>query len=188
MVSDPPALAQPLPWGPLALPVGDAEEVAIWTLLESVCDPEIPVLSLREIGVLRAVNATPPVWQLWITPTYNGYPAMSQMKEDLLAAMQQAGKQAEVLTGLAPAWSSDWITASGKEKLRAYGIAPPHALAQQADTQRIRLAPKMDSARIACPQCHSLDTTETSPFGSTACKAMYKCLACAEPFDYFKPY
>ena len=187
-MSDPPALAQPLPWGPLALPVGDAEEVAIWTLLESVCDPEIPVLSLREIGVLRAVNATPPVWQLWITPTYNGCPAMSQMKEDLLAAMQQAGKQAEVLTGLAPAWSSDWITASGKEKLRAYGIAPPHVLAQQAGTQRIRLAPKMDSARIACPQCHSLDTTETSPFGSTACKAMYKCLACAEPFDYFKPY
>jgi ring-1,2-phenylacetyl-CoA epoxidase subunit PaaD len=187
-VSQAPTLAQPLPLGPLALPAGDSEEVAIWTLLESVCDPEIPVLSLREIGVLRAIKAVPPLWQLWITPTYNGCPAMSQMKEDLLAAMQQAGKQAEVLTCLAPAWSSDWITASGKEKLRAYGIAPPHALAQQAGTQRIRLAPKMDSARIACPQCHSLDTTETSPFGSTACKAMYKCLACAEPFDYFKPY
>jgi ring-1,2-phenylacetyl-CoA epoxidase subunit PaaD len=177
-----------LPMGPLELPQLDNDVAGIWRLLESVCDPEIPVLSLREIGVLRAVKAAPAGWQLWITPTYNGCPAMSQMKNDLLSAMQQAGKQAEVLTCLAPAWSSDWITESAKEKLRVYGIAPPHSNAVPNATNPIRLAGKMTRVQVACPQCESLDTTEISQFGSTACKAMYKCLACAEPFDYFKPY
>lgn len=177
-----------LPSGPIELPKDDSNESAIWQLLESVSDPEIPVLSLREIGVLRAVTSTTAAWQLWITPTYNGCPAMSQMKADLLNAMQNVGKPAEVITSLAPAWSSDWITDEAKEKLRLYGIAPPLASAQSDGVSVVRLAGKMNRAQVPCPQCGSLDTTETSQFGSTACKAMYKCLACAEPFDYFKPY
>jgi ring-1,2-phenylacetyl-CoA epoxidase subunit PaaD len=188
MVIDNWVSAVPLPMGPLELPQLETDEATIWQLLESVCDPEIPVLSLREIGVLRAVKAAPNGWQLWITPTYNGCPAMSQMKADLLTAMQQAGKQAEVFTCLAPAWSSDWITVTAKEKLRAYGIAPPHSNAAPIAIGHIRWAGKMTRVQVACPQCGSLDTTETSQFGSTACKAMYRCLACAEPFDYFKPY
>ena len=177
-----------LPTGPIELPMDDSDEAALWQSLESVCDPEIPVLSLREIGVLRAVISTTAGWQLWITPTYNGCPALSQMKADLLSAMQSAGKPAEVITSLAPAWSSDWITDAAKEKLRIYGIAPPHASAQSNGISLVRLAGKMYRPQVPCPQCGSSDTTETSQFGSTACKAMYKCLACAEPFDYFKPY
>jgi ring-1,2-phenylacetyl-CoA epoxidase subunit PaaD len=177
-----------LPSGPLELPLLDTDEAGIWQLLESVCDPEIPVLSLREIGVLRAVKVASSGWQLYITPTYNGCPAMSQMKNDLLSAMQAAGKKAQVFTVLAPAWSSDWITDTAKQKLRVYGIAPPHSNAVPNAIKPIRLAGSMSRVQVACPQCESLDTTEVSQFGSTACKAMYKCLACAEPFDYFKPY
>jgi len=171
MVTDQ-TISPPLPTGPIALPTGDSDEAALWQWLESVCDPEIPVLSLRELGVLRAVTSTSTGWQLWITPTYNGCPALSQMKADLLSAMQSAGKPAEVITSLAPAWSSDWIT----DEAQSNGIS------------LVRLAGKMQRAQVPCPQCGSSDTTETSQFGSTACKAMYKCLACAEPFDYFKPY
>ena len=110
-------------------------------------------------------------------------------------ALAQAGLRGEVLTRLAPAWSSDWITPVARDKLRAYGIAPPQArhcmdAASTASTQVIQLAPRRLEAAtpVPCPQCGSEDTTETSHFGSTACKALYRCLACREPFDYFKPY
>ena len=177
-----------LPDGPLDLPVASDPGYAIWQLLESVCDPEIPVLSLREIGVLRAVHPGPCAWRVCITPTYNGCPAISQMQDDIQSCLQQAGYLAEVRTCLSPAWSSEWITQQGKEKLHAYGIAPPHALAMTAGVHHIKLVPANTRRSVACPQCGSANTTETSHFGSTACKAMFTCLACMEPFDYFKPY
>lgn len=177
-----------LPDGPLDLPTPEHADFAVWQLLESVCDPEIPVLSLREIGVLRAVKRQPQGLQIVITPTYNGCPAMEHMHDDVLHCLQQAGLQASVITRLSPAWSSDWITGEAKAKLLAYGIAPPHSKPTDDGQSRIRLVQKRSPVQVACPQCGSVETTETSHFGSTACKAMYKCLACMEPFDYFKPY
>ena len=177
-----------LPDGPLHLPAPAHADFAVWQLLESVCDPEIPVVSLREIGVLRAVNRQPQGLQIIITPTYNGCPAMEQMQDDVRRCLQQAGMQASVITRLSPAWSSDWITDEAKAKLLAYGIAPPHSKPADDGQNRIRLVQKRAPVQVACPQCGSVETTETSHFGSTACKAMYKCLACMEPFDYFKPY
>jgi len=177
-----------LPDGPLDLPMPEHADFAVWQLLESVCDPEIPVLSLREIGVLRAVNRQPQGLQIVITPTYNGCPAMEQMQDDVRECLKAAGLKAEVITRLSPAWSSDWITGEAKAKLLAYGIAPPHSKPADDGQSRIRLVQKRTPVQVACPQCGSVETTETSHFGSTACKAMYTCLACMEPFDYFKPY
>jgi len=177
-----------LPDGPLELPAADDPGHAIWQLLESVCDPEIPVLSLREIGVLRAVKPEPLGVKIVITPTYSGCPAMSQMQDDIQSSLQQAGFKAEVITCLSPAWSSDWITAVGKKKLHTYGIAAPHSVTPSADLNHITWVRANTQRSVTCPQCGSDNTTETSHFGSTACKAMYTCLACMEPFDYFKPY
>ncbi len=184
-----------LPQGPLAA-MADSDPLAhVWTLLESVTDPEIPVVSLREMGVLRAITQSAAGLQITITPTYSGCPAMDQMEDDIRLALQQAGLQGEVITRLAPAWSSDWITDTARDKLRAYGIAPPQgrhcsAAAGTPPAQVVQLAPRRAAppALVPCPQCGSEDTTETSHFGSTACKALYRCLACREPFDYFKPY
>jgi ring-1,2-phenylacetyl-CoA epoxidase subunit PaaD len=176
--------------------MADSDPLAhVWTLLESVTDPEIPVVSLREMGVLRAITQTDVGLQVTITPTYSGCPAMDQMQDDIVLALRQAGLQGEVITRLAPAWSSDWITDVAREKLRAYGIAPPQArhcidAATAPQSKVIQLAPRRAAPTpvVPCPQCGSEDTTETSHFGSTACKALYRCLACREPFDYFKPY
>ncbi len=192
------------PQGPLGLPGADHPHHALWLLLENVCDPEIPVVSLREMGVLRDIREGPDGLHVIITPTYSGCPAMTQMHDDVQTALAAAGVQAQVLTQLAPAWSSDWLTAEAREKLRRYGIAPPngsaslHGLHSQRGegsdgvgvvsnvVQFSRHAARPDE--VACPQCQSMNTTEVSRFGSTACKAMYRCLDCMEPFDYFKPY
>lgn len=177
-----------LPDGPVEMPLPTHPHFKVWQSLESVCDPEIPVLSLREIGVLRAVNLQQQGFQIVITPTYNGCPALEQMQDDVRLCLQQAGLKASVTMRLSPAWSSDWITAQAKAKLLAYGIAPPHRKPADNTPNRIRLVQKITPMQVICPQCGSDETTETSHFGSTACKAMYKCLACMEPFDYFKPY
>lgn len=163
---------------------------AVWTLLESVCDPEIPVVSLREMGVLRAISADAQGLAVVITPTYSGCPAMSQIHDDVVLALKGSGIDGRVVAKLSPAWSSDWITAEGKAKLKAYGIAPPHACASEAGSQVVFMNKHLmaQSAVVQCPQCESFNTTETSRFGSTACKAMFRCLDCSEPFDYFKPY
>jgi ring-1,2-phenylacetyl-CoA epoxidase subunit PaaD len=192
------------PQGPLGLPGADHPHHALWLLLENVCDPEIPVVSLREMGVLRDIREGPDGLHVIITPTYSGCPAMTQMHDDVQTALAAAGVQAQVLTQLAPAWSSDWLTAEAREKLRRYGIAPPNGSAslhgrhsQRGESsdgvgvvsnvvQFSRHAARPDE--VACPQCQSMNTTEVSRFGSTACKAMYRCLDCMEPFDYFKPY
>ena len=184
----------------------------VWQLLESLTDPEIPVVTLRELGILRDVRTAQAqdgteLLEVIITPTYSGCPAMGQIEDDVHNLLQAHGLKGKVKTQLAPAWTTDWITPEAKEKLRAYGIAPPHSGADH-DCQTlngnsngsgassiIQFAARSASnpgrheqLAVACPQCNSDNTTETSHFGSTACKALYRCLDCMEPFDYFKPY
>ncbi len=182
-----------LPDGPIAQKQPSEPFYAVWQLLESVTDPEIPVVNLREMGILRAVRQTASGLEVVITPTYSGCPAMSQMHDDVVNALAKAGMAARVLTQIAPAWSTDWMTPQGREKLRSYGIAPPHAShCGESNANVILFASKNRAAisylAVLCPQCGSQNTTETSHFGSTACKALYRCLDCLEPFDYFKPY
>jgi len=157
-----------------------------WQALEGLSDPEIPVVSLREMGILREVNRTEQGLEVVITPTYSGCPAMEQIEDDVRQALHSQGLPAVVTTRLSPAWTTDWMSEAAREKLRAYGIAPP---LRCVNNQVVQFAPRrpMQDA-IACPHCGSTQTTEVSHFGSTACKALYKCLACLEPFDYFKPY
>ncbi len=177
-------------------------------LLSAVPDPEIPVVSIRELGILRAVRVEGDVVEIVITPTYSGCPAIDQISDDIRLALKPHGIAARITLQLSPAWTTGWMSQATKEKLRAYGIAPPHGNADghanvsapsATDGNIVQFAPHFMAqkrggqgfgaeAAVPCPQCGSDDTTETSHFGSTACKALYKCLACAEPFDYFKPY
>ena len=159
-----------------------------WALLEAVPDPEIPVVSIRELGILREVNERDGAIEVVLTPTYSGCPAMGQIEDDVRAALTALGMAVQVVTRLAPAWTTDWISEAAKEKLREYGIAPPHTAQTAEHVMRFRTHRGDAAERVACPQCGSRNTTETSHFGSTACKALYKCLDCLEPFDYFKPY
>ncbi len=150
----------------------------IFGLLAAVPDPEIPVISLVELGIVREVrDGAPPV--VVITPTYTGCPAGVAIGAAVRAALDADGlREVVVKTELSPAWTTDWISGAGREKLRAYGIAPP-------ETARERLAGR-DMAPATCPQCGSAATAEISRFGSTPCKALWRCLDCAEPFDRFK--
>ncbi len=159
----------------------------VWAALEDLADPEIPVVSLRDLGILRDVRHGPDGVEVIITPTYSGCPAMSQIEDDVRSTLEKCGIPARVVTQLAPAWTTDWMTESGKEKLRAYGIAPPHATPAGSSVVRF-IAKQAPLAAVPCPHCGSANTIETSHFGSTACKALYKCRDCQEPFDYFKPY
>ena len=146
-----------------------------------VADPEIPVLTLGDLGVLRsvAIGADGEV-EVTITPTYSGCPAMKVMELDLQTALAKAGfAKARIRTSLAPAWTTDWMSVAGREKLRAYGIAPPAARAS-------RRALFGEDSPLACPRCGSTRTTKISEFGSTACKAHWRCETCLEPFDAFK--
>jgi ring-1,2-phenylacetyl-CoA epoxidase subunit PaaD len=162
-----------------------------WAALETVPDPEIPVVSIRELGILRDVRrAADGVLEVVITPTYSGCPAMSQIAEDVEHTLEVAQLAPyRVATVLAPAWTTDWMTAEAREKLRAYGIAPPTGnCASDAPAEKvIRFVPRALPAP-ACPRCGSAHTERLAQFGSTACKALYRCLDCREPFDYFKPY
>ncbi len=165
---------------------------AAWAALEVLSDPEIPVVTLRELGILRDVRQGADGLEVVITPTYSGCPAMGQIEDDVRSTLQAAGLQARVITQLAPAWTTDWMTDAARDKLRAYGIAPPqHRCASQAPAGESVLRFVRQAARpevVPCPHCGSSHTVESSHFGSTACKALYKCLDCQEPFDYFKPY
>ena len=157
------------------------ETAKAWAAAASVCDPEIPVLTLEDLGVLRDVRTDGDGRTVvTITPTYSGCPAMLMMEVEILKALREAGfEDATVQTVLSPAWTTDWLSDAGREKLRAYGIAPP----VRASTSRQAL---FGRDAVDCPQCGSSDTERVSEFGSTACKALYRCRACAEPFDYFK--
>ena len=159
-----------------------------WALLEAVPDPEIPVVSIRELGILREINERDGTIEVVLTPTYSACPALGQIEDDILAALAAQGMRVKVVTRLAPAWTTDWISEAAKEKLRAYGIAPPHTAQTAERVMRLHTRSGNAGECVACPQCGSGNTTETSHFGSTACKAQYKCLDCLEPFDYFKPY
>lgn len=158
-----------------------------WQVLEAVPDPEIPVVSIRELGILREINELDGELEVVITPTYSGCPAMGQIEDDVRAALAANDLSAKVVTRLAPAWTTDWIGAQARQKLRDFGISPPHTV-PTANVVRFARPAASTQVEVPCPHCGSTDTTETSHFSSTACKALYKCLACLEPFDYFKPY
>jgi len=152
-----------------------------WRIAAAVPDPEVPVLTIEDLGVLRGVTVDDDGVHVVITPTYSGCPAMDTIRDDVILSLTAAGfDRVEVSLVLSPAWTTDWMSDAGKEKLTAYGIAPPTGRAA-VRTRPIRLA-----LSVRCPQCGSLDTRETSRFGSTSCKALYECHACLEPFDYFK--
>jgi ring-1,2-phenylacetyl-CoA epoxidase subunit PaaD len=176
---------------PIPLQNSATDVARAWALLESLTDPEIPVVTLRELGILRDVRESATGLEVVITPTYSGCPAMGQIEDDVAALLHANGLQGRVVTQLAPAWTTDWMTEAAREKLRAYGIAPPHACASEktGSANVVQFAARSAKPEVVhCPQCGSGNTTETSHFGSTACKALYRCLACMEPFDYFKPY
>jgi len=163
--------------------------------LEQVPDPEIPVVSIRELGILRDVRrADDGAIEVTITPTYSGCPAMSQIAEDVAHALDAAGLAPyRIETALTPAWTTDWIADDTREKLRAYGIAPPRgacdgASSATAPAERPLAFFPRPLAAPACPRCGSPHTERLAQFGSTACKALYRCVDCREPFDYFKPY
>ena len=164
---------------------------AIERALAHLADPEIPVVSLSELGILREVReGSDGVPEVIITPTYSGCPAMGQIEDDIVSALREAGLAGRVVTQLSPAWTTDWMSEIAKDKLRAYGIAPPQC-GSTATTGNSVLRFSRHGTRpvdVPCPQCGSHNTTQTAPFGSTACKALYRCLDCLEPFDYFKPY
>ena len=165
----------------------------VWEVLDAVPDPEIPVVSIRELGILRDVRRAPDdALEIVITPTYSGCPAMYQIAEDIGTALNEAGfTKHRIETVLAPAWTTDWMTDVARDKLRQYGIAPPMGNCgsnEHAPQERpIRFVPRVVD-KPACPRCGSPHTERLAQFGSTACKALYRCMDCLEPFDYFKPY
>ena len=150
------------------------------SILESVSDPEIPVLNILDLGVVREASEEMGLVLIKITPTYSGCPAMDVIGDDIVKAFSEVGKTAKVVLILAPAWTSDWISQKGREALENYGIAAP--LNAIADKEALL----GDKKLVKCPQCESFNTIVVSQFGSTACKALFKCEDCKEPFDYFK--
>ena len=151
-------------------------------ILGRVPDPEIPEISVTELGIVRDVQATDDGVDVVVTPTYSGCPATEVIERSIREALAGAGARAvRVRQQLSPAWSTDWINDDARERLRAYGIAPPGERPAQS-VQPLSFVP-----RVACPRCESADTERLSQFGSTACKALYRCRACREPFEYFKP-
>ncbi|MDP3086342.1 MAG: 1,2-phenylacetyl-CoA epoxidase subunit PaaD [Rubrivivax sp.] len=157
---------------------------AAWAVLATVPDPEVPALSLPDLGVVREVRALEGGVAVVLTPTYSGCPATEVIAQSVVDALVQAGLgPVQLSTRLAPAWTSDWISAEGRRKLRDYGIAPPSGSAPVDGLQAIHIRPRA----VECPRCASLNTERLSAFGSTACKALHRCLACREPFEHFKP-
>lgn len=154
----------------------------IWSLLEEVTDPEVPVLSITDLGIVRDVHLHHDEVEVVITPTYSGCPAMDTISMQIRMLLLAAGyKQVRITQVLFPAWTTDWMTEQGRQKLQEYGIAPPNARQSVCHPDLFAA----DEA-VQCPHCHSWHTHRISEFGSTACKALYQCDTCHEPFDYFK--
>jgi ring-1,2-phenylacetyl-CoA epoxidase subunit PaaD len=150
-----------------------------WDAAASVVDPEIPVLTIADLGVLRDVTMTDGHVEVAITPTYSGCPAMNMIGLEIELALERAGfRGSKVCTVLSPAWTTDWMSEDGRRKLREYGIAPP----PPSSSRRALFGEQL----VACPQCGSENTEVLSEFGSTSCKALWRCKSCREPFDYFK--
>lgn len=166
------------------------EEKIIWKLLEEVKDPEVPVLSIIDLGIVRSIQcASPlsgsagewPVVKITITPTYSGCPAMDVIQMDIrLKLIEKGYRDIQIQQSLSPAWTTDWMSVEGKRKLKEFGIAPPNP------KQQFCLTEMFQQEAVACPLCNSYHTELISQFGSTACKAMYRCIECKEAFDYFK--
>ena len=157
-----------------------------WEVLGEVLDPEVPALSVRDLGIVRDVIDHGDELEVVLTPTYSGCPATEVIEQDVLSAIAAEGLgPARATLRRAPAWTTDWISEDGKRKLREYGIAPPGPAMPEAQVP-IRLIGRKSEA-IACPHCASLHTERLSAFGATACKALYRCLSCREPFEHFKP-
>ncbi|HAW52003.1 MAG TPA: phenylacetate-CoA oxygenase subunit PaaJ [Flavobacteriales bacterium] len=152
----------------------------LWELIKEVPDPEIPVLTLTDLGIVREITMSDEKVEVTITPTYTGCPAMKVFEEDITAKLNESGyKQVSIKTSLSPAWSTDWMSEEGKEKLMKYGISPPMGSSDKSVLTGI-------VKNVPCPQCKSTKTELVSQFGSTPCKALYQCSDCKEPFDYFK--
>ncbi len=157
----------------------DTKEV--WDILKEIPDPEIPVISIIDLGVVRNVELNGTNAIVTITPTYSGCPAMKQMEDDIVKLLKQKGfESVEVITTYTPAWTTDWLNNEAKERLKQYGIAPP----EHSTSDKSILLGK--EKKVTCPRCGSIHTQLVSQFGSTACKALYQCKDCLEPFDYFK--
>lgn len=158
-------------------------EQRVWEIVQTVCDPEIPVLTITDLGIVRSIEIKEDDFvEIIITPTYSGCPAMDMINMELKLALIGNGiRNFKINTVLSPAWTTDWMTEDGKKKLREYGIAPPNPMPSVC-------SPGLFAAEeaVQCPHCQSYHTERISEFGSTACKALYKCLDCKEPFDYFK--
>ena len=155
---------------------------AAWDVLAGVLDPEVPVLSVCDLGIVREVAADESGVRVVLTPTYSGCPATEVIAASVAAALESAGLgPVSISHRLAPAWTTDWISEAGKRKLLDYGIAPPGCVSASEST--VRLRPR----NLPCPRCASFNTERLSAFGSTACKALHRCLDCREPFEHFKP-
>jgi ring-1,2-phenylacetyl-CoA epoxidase subunit PaaD len=149
----------------------NSEKEVIWNLLKEIPDPEIPVITIADLGVLRDVTFENEKVVVTITPTYSGCPAMKVIESEILSTLRENGIDARIKTVFSPAWTTDWMSEEAKMKLNAYGIAPPM---------------KSETRSVKCPRCNSSNSELISQFGSTACKALYRCKDCKEPFDYFK--
>jgi len=151
----------------------------IWEILKTVNDPEIPVLSVIDLGILREIKIENEFIEVVITPTYSGCPAMDFIGRNIRKTLLENGfEKIRITHRLSPAWTTDWMTEEGKKKLKAYGIAPP--VSKTFDKNYLEDLP------VQCPHCHSMNTKLISQFGATSCKALYQCNDCREPFDYFK--
>ena len=160
----------------------DIDTQKVWSILAAVTDPEVPVLTVTDLGIIRDVKFNDEQVEIVITPTYSGCPAMDMISMQIKMALLEAGyRDIKITTILSPAWTTDWMTEAGKDKLKAYGIAPPNPK-QQVCTPGLFEAEE----NIQCPHCNSWHTHRVSEFGSTACKSLYQCDDCKEPFDYFK--
>lgn len=158
----------------------DEAAARVWDVAATVLDPEVPVLTIEDLGVLRGAELVDGRARVTITPTYSGCPAMDTIRDDIVHALREAGYDDPVVElVLSPAWTTDWMSEEGKRKLAEYGIAAPTGRAAVSGPVRVAMS-------VKCPQCGSLKTRELSRFGSTSCKALYSCQECLEPFDYFK--
>jgi ring-1,2-phenylacetyl-CoA epoxidase subunit PaaD len=153
----------------------------------TVPDPELPMVTVADLGILRDVREDGGAVTVTITPTYSGCPALREIGADLRRRLMRAGfRDVEIRTVLSPAWTTDWITPEGRRKLAAAGIAPPGPAARRPPGSPVPLTLSPAHPAVACPRCGSARTRETSPFSATACKALYQCLECLEPFEYLK--
>ena len=172
------------------VPVAEGTRTQLaWAVLSTVLDPEVPALSLRDLGIVRDVREQGGALDVVLTPTYSGCPATEVISQSVVDAITAAGLGPVTITmQRAPAWTTDWISEAGRRKLREYGIAPPGPVSPDGAAP-LKFMPRRpgSGSAVDCPRCGSAHTERLSAFGSTACKAMYRCLACREPFEHFKP-